>query len=38
MLSFKYGPNLLRYSSSDNILFPSPLLLLLQKFRTLTGL
>ena len=25
--SFKYGPILLRYSSTDNVLFPSPLLL-----------
>ena len=41
--SFKYGPILLRYSSTDSVLFLLPLLsysvqLLLQKLFTLTGL
>ena len=42
MISFKYGLILLRYFSTDSVLFPSPLLsysikLLLQKLLTLTG-
>ena len=43
MMSFKYGLILLRYFSTDSILFLSPLLsysiqLILQKLLTLTGL
>ena len=43
MMSFKYGLIFLRYSSTDSVLFLSPLLsypllLLLQKLLTLTGL
>ena len=43
IMSVKYGLILLRYSSTDTVLFPSPLLsysikLLLQKLFTPTGL